>query len=165
MTMRALLPAAVFAALLVASPALAQDPKEEPREEPVPTLTTDDVVPVQVAPPDEGQKAGTPAADEGMTPEERADAEASMKAAAGQGQPEAGAKPDKKVSQEELDWRSDYAAAEEAARAAERRAIETIRDGAPITAFLGDGEEVHMDVRDDAGRSIFGAIRNRVVVA
>ncbi|MBK6314368.1 MAG: hypothetical protein IPF53_08645 [Blastocatellia bacterium] len=124
MTMRALLPAAVFAALLVASPALAQDPKEEPREEPVPTLTTDDVVPVQVAPPDEGQKAGTPAADEGMTPEERADAEASMKAAAGQGQPDVGAKPDKKVSQEELDWRSDYAAAEEAARAAERRAID-----------------------------------------
>lgn len=48
---------------------------------------------------------------------------------------------------------------------AERRAIETIRDGAPITAFLGDGEEVRMDVRDDAGRSIFGEIRNRVVVA
>jgi fumarylacetoacetate (FAA) hydrolase len=48
---------------------------------------------------------------------------------------------------------------------AERRAIEMIRDGAPQTPFLGDGEEVHMDVRDADGRSIFGEIRNRVIVA
>lgn len=47
---------------------------------------------------------------------------------------------------------------------AERRAIETIRDGAPSTAFLGDGEEVRMEVLDDDGRSIFGEIRNRVVI-
>lgn len=48
---------------------------------------------------------------------------------------------------------------------AERRAIEMIRDGAPTTPFLGDGEEVRMEVRDSAGRSIFGEIRNRVRVA
>jgi fumarylacetoacetate (FAA) hydrolase len=48
---------------------------------------------------------------------------------------------------------------------AERRAIEIIRDGAPTTTFLGDGEEVHMDVCDPGGRSIFGEIRNRIVVA
>jgi fumarylacetoacetate (FAA) hydrolase len=48
---------------------------------------------------------------------------------------------------------------------AERRAIEMIRDGAPATPFLGDGEEVRMDVRDAGGRSIFGEIRNRVHVA
>lgn len=122
--MRALLPAAVFAALLAASPALAQEPKEEPQEEPVPTMTTDDVAPVQVAPPAEGQDPGTPPADDGMTPEERADAEASMKAAGGQGQADAGAAPGSKVTQEELKWRADYAAADEAAKAAERRALE-----------------------------------------
>lgn len=47
---------------------------------------------------------------------------------------------------------------------AERRAIETIETGAPSTAFLGHGEEVRMEVLDAAGRSIFGEIRNRVVV-
>lgn len=124
MSMRALLPAAVFAALLAASPALAQEPKEEPQEEPVPTMTTDDVAPVQVAPPAEGQDPGTPPADDGMTPEERADAEASMKAAGGQGKADAGTAPGSKVTQEELKWRAEYAAADEAAKAAERRALE-----------------------------------------
>lgn len=124
MSMRALLPAAVFAALLAASPALAQEPREEPQEEPVPTMTTDDVAPVQVAPPAEGQDPGTPPADDGMTPEERADAAASMKAAGGQGQAEAGAAPGAKVTPEELAWRADYAAADEAAKAAERRALD-----------------------------------------
>lgn len=122
--MRAMLPAAVFAALLAASPALAQEPKEEPREEPVPTMTTDDVAPAQVAPPAEGQDPGTPPADDGMTPEERADAAASMKAAGGQGQAEAGAAPGAKVTPEELAWRADYAAADEAAKVAERRALD-----------------------------------------
>lgn len=124
MSMRALLPAAVFVALLAASPALAQEPKEEPQEEPVPTMTTDDVVPVRVAPPAEGKDAGTPPADDGMTPEERADAEASMKAAGGQGQADTGTAPGSKVRPEELKWRADYAAADEAAKAAERRALE-----------------------------------------
>ena len=124
MSMRALLHAAVFAALLAASPALAQEPREEPQEEPVPTMTTDDVTPVQVAPPTEGQDSGTPPADDGMTPEERADAEASKKAAAGQGQSDAAAAPGAKVTPEELAWRADYAAADEAAKAAERRALD-----------------------------------------
>ena len=124
MTMRALLPAAMFAALLAASPALAQEPKEEPQDEPVPTMTTDDVAPVRVAPPAEGQGPGTPPADDGMTPEERADAEASTKVAGGQGQADLGPAPGSKVTQEELNWRADYAAADEAAKAAERLALD-----------------------------------------
>lgn len=48
---------------------------------------------------------------------------------------------------------------------AERRAIEIIADGAPTTTFLAHGEEVHMEVLDADGRSVFGEIRNRVVVA
>jgi fumarylacetoacetate (FAA) hydrolase len=48
---------------------------------------------------------------------------------------------------------------------AERRAIETIEHGAPATPFLGDGEEVRIEVLDDAGASIFGPIDQRVVVA
>ena len=48
---------------------------------------------------------------------------------------------------------------------AERRAIEMVDDGAPATRFLSDGETVRMEVLDDAGRSVFGEILNRVVVA
>lgn len=48
---------------------------------------------------------------------------------------------------------------------AERRAIETIEHGTPTTPFLGDGEEVRIDVLDDTGASVFGEIRQRVVVA
>jgi naringenin degradation protein FdeI len=47
---------------------------------------------------------------------------------------------------------------------AERRAIEIVDDGAPATAFLGDGEEVSIEVRDDEGNTVFGEIRQRVVV-
>lgn len=48
---------------------------------------------------------------------------------------------------------------------AERRAIETIEHGAPTTPFLGDGEEVRIEVLDEAGASVFGPIHQRVVVA
>lgn len=47
----------------------------------------------------------------------------------------------------------------------ERRAIEIIDDGAPSTMFLADGETVRMEVRDEAGASIFGEINQTVVVA
>lgn len=48
---------------------------------------------------------------------------------------------------------------------AERRAIEMITAGSPTTSFLGHGEVVRMEVLDGEGHSIFGEIRNRVVVA
>ena len=47
---------------------------------------------------------------------------------------------------------------------AEIRMIETIRDGAPATAFMADGDTVRMEVLDEAGASLFGAIDQRVVV-
>lgn len=124
MSMRALLPAAVFVALLVASPALAQDPKDPPPDDPIPTMTNDDVAPVPVAPVEDPQSSGAAPTDDGMTPEERADAAASMKADGGTAPAESTAPGGRKVSQAELDWRSDYAAADEAARDAERRALE-----------------------------------------
>lgn len=48
---------------------------------------------------------------------------------------------------------------------AERRAIETIDTGAPVTPFLGDGESVRMRVVDADGQSVFGEIDQPVVVA
>ena len=47
---------------------------------------------------------------------------------------------------------------------AERRAIETIDGGSPSTPFLGDGEVVTMEVVDDDGMSVFGAVRQPVIV-
>jgi fumarylacetoacetate (FAA) hydrolase len=41
---------------------------------------------------------------------------------------------------------------------AERRALETIEHGTPRTPFLRFGDRVRIDMRDAAGRSIFGAI-------
>ncbi|MDB5583677.1 MAG: fumarylacetoacetate hydrolase family protein [Bradyrhizobium sp.] len=41
---------------------------------------------------------------------------------------------------------------------AERRAEETVAEGAPKTGYLREGERVHIEMPDDAGRSIFGAI-------
>jgi fumarylacetoacetate (FAA) hydrolase len=41
---------------------------------------------------------------------------------------------------------------------AEVRMVETILKGAPLTPFLRWGDRVQIDVLDDAGRSIFGAI-------
>ena len=48
---------------------------------------------------------------------------------------------------------------------AERRAIETLDGGAPSTSFLRFGDRVRMSAVDDAGRSPFGAIDQRVVRA
>jgi fumarylacetoacetate (FAA) hydrolase len=48
---------------------------------------------------------------------------------------------------------------------AERRTLEQIDGGQPVTPFLRFGDEVRIEMFDDAGRSIFGAIEQRVVAA
>ncbi len=48
---------------------------------------------------------------------------------------------------------------------AEIRMIETIRDGAPATPFMAPGDMVRMEMLDDAGHSIFGAIEQTVQAA
>ncbi len=45
---------------------------------------------------------------------------------------------------------------------AEKRVIEKIADGVPQTPFLRFGDRVRLEVLDDAGRSIFGAIDQEV---
>jgi fumarylacetoacetate (FAA) hydrolase len=45
---------------------------------------------------------------------------------------------------------------------AEQRTVETIRDGAPTTPFLKFGDTVRIEMKDRAGRSIFGAIEQTV---
>lgn len=46
---------------------------------------------------------------------------------------------------------------------AEARMVETIRDGAPSTPFMRPGSTIRIEMRDAAGRSIFGAIDQKVV--
>ena len=46
---------------------------------------------------------------------------------------------------------------------AERRTLETLESGAPITPFLKFGDRVRIDMVDAEGRSICGAIDQRVV--
>jgi len=46
---------------------------------------------------------------------------------------------------------------------AEQRMVETIASGTPATPFLKDGDVVRIEVRDDKGKSIFGAIEQSVV--
>ncbi|MFC7290380.1 fumarylacetoacetate hydrolase family protein [Hirschia litorea] len=46
---------------------------------------------------------------------------------------------------------------------AEIRMIETIANGAPSTAFMKHGDNVKIDMRDEAGNSIFGAIEQNIV--
>jgi fumarylacetoacetate (FAA) hydrolase len=46
---------------------------------------------------------------------------------------------------------------------AEIRSVETIRNGAPKTAFLAYGDRVRIEMLDGAGKSIFGAIEQEVV--
>jgi fumarylacetoacetate (FAA) hydrolase len=45
---------------------------------------------------------------------------------------------------------------------AEQRTVETIQDGAARTPFLRDGDRVRIEMHDAQGRSIFGAIDERV---
>jgi len=46
---------------------------------------------------------------------------------------------------------------------AERRMIETIEQGKPTTPFMKVGDRIHIEVRDAAGASVFGAIDQRIV--
>ncbi len=46
---------------------------------------------------------------------------------------------------------------------AERRTVETIRTGKPVTPFLKFGDKVRIEMVDDLGRSNFGAIEQQVV--
>ena len=46
---------------------------------------------------------------------------------------------------------------------AEIRMIETIQQGSPSTPFLGFGDTVKIEMLDEAGKSIFGAIEQKVV--
>ena len=48
---------------------------------------------------------------------------------------------------------------------AERRMLETLEQGKPMTPFLSFGDHVRIEMFDAAGRSIFGAIDQRVVQA
>ena len=48
---------------------------------------------------------------------------------------------------------------------AEQRSVETINAGKPSTPFLAFGDCVRIEMRDDKGMSIFGAIDQRVVRA
>jgi fumarylacetoacetate (FAA) hydrolase len=45
---------------------------------------------------------------------------------------------------------------------AEQRTVETIVAGAPVTPFLRHGDRVRIEMRDHAGRTVFGAIDQRV---
>lgn len=45
---------------------------------------------------------------------------------------------------------------------AEQRTVETLRDGAPSTPFLKFGDTVRIEMFDRAGRSLFGAIEQRI---
>jgi fumarylacetoacetate (FAA) hydrolase len=45
---------------------------------------------------------------------------------------------------------------------AERRMLEQIEDGAPKTPFLKSGDRVRIEMKDEGGRSIFGAIEQDV---
>jgi fumarylacetoacetate (FAA) hydrolase len=46
---------------------------------------------------------------------------------------------------------------------AEIRAIETIKQGKPVTPFMRFGDTIRIDMQDAAGASIFGAIEQKVV--
>jgi len=45
---------------------------------------------------------------------------------------------------------------------AERRTLEIIDGGKPVTPFLKPGDRVRIEVLDDDGRSLFGAIEQEV---
>ena len=45
---------------------------------------------------------------------------------------------------------------------AEKRAMETLQDGAPKTGYMRFGDTVHIEMKGRAGESIFGAIDQKV---
>ena len=58
---------------------------------------------------------------------------------------------------------SNYDRSRGASCLAEKRTLEQMEHGAPRTPFLQFGDRVSIEMRDGAGRSIFGALDNRVV--
>jgi fumarylacetoacetate (FAA) hydrolase len=44
----------------------------------------------------------------------------------------------------------------------ERRALEIVADGQARTPYLRFGDSIAIDCHDDAGRSIFGPMHNRI---
>jgi fumarylacetoacetate (FAA) hydrolase len=48
---------------------------------------------------------------------------------------------------------------------AERRGIELVDSGAPVTQYMKFGDRVRIEMFDAEGRTIFGAIDQRVVPA
>jgi fumarylacetoacetate (FAA) hydrolase len=48
---------------------------------------------------------------------------------------------------------------------AERRTLEQLEHGAPRTPFLKFGDRVRIEMLDPEGRSLFGALDNRIVRA
>ncbi|MDO8372298.1 MAG: fumarylacetoacetate hydrolase family protein, partial [Polaromonas sp.] len=48
---------------------------------------------------------------------------------------------------------------------AEKRAIETIQDGKPSTAFMKYGDTIRIDMKGKDGELIFGAIEQKIVPA
>lgn len=59
---------------------------------------------------------------------------------------------------------SNYDRAKGSACLAEKRTLETIATGRPVTPFLKSGDRVRIEMLDAAGQSIFGAIDQRVAV-
>ena len=45
---------------------------------------------------------------------------------------------------------------------AERRTVETLRDGKPSTPFMSFGDTVRIEMLDADGSSVFGAIEQRI---
>ena len=45
---------------------------------------------------------------------------------------------------------------------AEKRAIETIQDGKPSTAFMKYGDTIRIEMKGKDGQSIFGAIDQKI---
>jgi fumarylacetoacetate (FAA) hydrolase len=60
---------------------------------------------------------------------------------------------------------SNYDRSRGSACLAERRMLEQIESGRPVTPFLQFGDRVRIEMFDEAGRSIFGAIDQRVIAA
>jgi fumarylacetoacetate (FAA) hydrolase len=48
---------------------------------------------------------------------------------------------------------------------AEQRTVETLQGGKPVTPFMRFGDRIRLEMLDAAGRSVFGAIDQRVVAA
>jgi fumarylacetoacetate (FAA) hydrolase len=60
---------------------------------------------------------------------------------------------------------SNYDRSRGSACIAERRCLEQLEQGKPSTSFLKFGDRVRMEMFDEGGQSIFGAIDQRVVKA